>query len=97
MNVLFYHSGEYKRNYTPDQLTEHIWAAFTSIFDNVFELKFKCIVDFGYPQKMSIRIIEPDDVPYCTILLNNKEYDILKYLCEKYVTFENSLLELEGE
>jgi hypothetical protein len=97
MNVLFYHSGEYKENYTPEQLTEEIWAAYINVFDNVFQLKFQCIVDFEYPQKMSIRIIEPDGVPYCTIHINYKEYDILKYLCEKYVTFESSLLELEGE
>ena len=97
MNVLFYHSGEYKRNYTPEQLTEEIWGAYLNVFDNVFQLKFQCIVDFGYPQKMSIRIIAPDGVPYCTMHIYYEEYDILKYLCEKYIAFENSLLELEGE
>jgi hypothetical protein len=97
MTILFYHSGEYKTNYTPDQLTEEIWAAFTSAFDNVFELKFKCIVDFGYPQKMSIRIIEPDGVPYCAIHINYKEYDNLKYLCESYVIFEKEELDLREE
>lgn len=54
MNVLFYHSDEYKKNYTPNDLAEDIWAAYTSIYDNVIGLKFKCIVDFGYPQKCQL-------------------------------------------
>ena len=97
MNVLFYHSDVYNKDYTLNALEEDIWAAYTSIFDNVFELKFKCIVDFGYPQKMSIRIIEPDGVPYCTIHLNNQEYEMLKYRCERFIIFEKDELELEEE
>ena len=97
MNVLFYHSDEYKKNYTPNNLEEDIWAAYTSVFDNVFELKFKCIVDFRYPQKMSIRIIEPDGVPYCTIHIDHQEYETLKYLCARFIIFEKDGLELEED
>jgi hypothetical protein len=96
MNVLFYHSDEYKKNYTPNDLAEDIWAAYTSIYDNVIGLKFKCIVDFGYPQKMSIRIIEPDGVPYCTIHTDYQEYEILKYVCN-YIIFEKDELVLEED
>lgn len=94
MNVLFYHSDEYKKNYTPDNLQEDIWAAYTR---SVLELKFRCIVDFGYPQKMLIRLTEPDGVPYCTIHIDHEEYEMLKYLCERFIIFEKDELELEEE
>jgi hypothetical protein len=96
MNVLFYHSGEYKKNYTPDDLTEEIWGVFVAL-DSDFDNMFKCIIDFGYPQKMLIRIDDSQGIPYCTIHINNEEYEKLKYLCEHYVTFEKEGLILGGE
>ena len=92
MNVLFYNSDEYKRNYTPEQLSEEIWAAHIAE-----DCLFKCIVDFGYPQKMSIRIDELYGVPYCTIYIGHEEYEMLKHLCNSYVTFESEELFLEEE
>lgn len=94
MNVLFYNSSEYKRNYTPEQLTEEIWGAYIAL-DQDFDTRFKCIVDFGYPHKMSIRIDDYEGVPYCTIYIGHKEYETLKYLCNPYVTFEKEGLDLE--
>lgn len=96
MNVLFYNTDEYKRNYTPEELSGEIWGAHLAL-DSLFDNMFKCIIDFGYPQKMSIRIEDPQGLPYCTIHTNYKEYDTLVYLCGPYVTFEKEGLELEGE
>lgn len=95
MTVLFYNSGECKYNYTPENLTEDIWAAYVRLSEYAFKLKFKCIVDYGFPHKMSIRIIEPSKNPYCTIVIDHKEYETLKYLCDPYVTFEKEGLDLE--
>lgn len=45
---------------------------------------------------MSIRIIEPDGVPYCTIHTDYQEYEILKYVCN-YIIFEKDELVLEED
>jgi hypothetical protein len=92
MNVLFYQSGVYKENYTPDQFTEEIWGAYLAV-----DSLFKCIVDFEYPQKMSIRIDDPQGVPYCTMHINHEEYQMVKHLCKDRIIFEKEELLLEEE
>ena len=95
MNVLFYKSDVYIR-YTPEQLTGDIFANYIALDYEIHKSKFKCIVDFGYPSKMSIRIVESDGTPFCTIHIDCDEYERLKCLCERYIIFED-VFSLEEE
>jgi len=88
MNILFYDSDVYMK-YTPEQLEEDVYAYYLAKDYEFYNSKFKCIVDFGYPQKMSIRIVESDGIPFCTIHINYEEYDMIKYLCNRFITFED--------
>ena len=96
MNILFYHSDVYIK-YTPEQLEGEIYANYLANDYEEHNSKFKCIVDFGYPSKMSIRIVESDNVPFCIIHIDYEEYEKLKYLCKQYVIFDKEELDLEGE